>query len=92
MYKHVFSNAVIPLVRGLPATFIGAIIGSYYIEYIWTIPGTGVLLIQGLQGATPDVQLVQGLTVIYAALSMLSFLLGDIVTVFFDPRIKLESD
>ena len=92
MYKHVFRNAVIPLVRGLPATFIGAIIGSYYIEYIWTIPGTGVLLIQGLQGATPDVQLVQGLTVIYAALSMLSFLLGDIVTVFFDPRIKLESD
>ena len=92
MYKHVFRNAVIPLVRGLPATFIGAIVGSYYIEYIWTIPGTGILLIQGLQGSTPDVQLVQGLTVIYAALSMLSFLLGDIVTVFFDPRIKLESD
>ncbi len=92
MYKHVFRNAVIPLVRGLPATFIGAIIGSYYIEYIWTIPGTGILLIQGLQGSTPDVQLVQGLTVIYAALSMISFLLGDLVTVFFDPRIKLESN
>ena len=91
MYKHVFRNAVIPLVRGLPATFIGAIIGSYYIEYIWTIPGTGILLIQGLQGSTPDVQLVQGLTVIYAALSMVSFLLGDLVTVFFDPRIKLEN-
>ena len=91
MYKHVFRNAVIPLVRGLPATFIGAIIGSYYIEYIWTIPGTGILLIQGLQGSTPDVQLVQGLTVIYAALSMISFLLGDLVTVFFDPRIKLEN-
>jgi len=92
MYKHVFRNAVIPLVRGLPATFIGAIIGSYYIEYIWTIPGTGILLIQGLQGSTPDVQLVQGLTVIYAALSMVSFLLGDLVTVFFDPRIKLEGN
>ena len=92
MYKHVFRNAVIPLVRGLPATFIGAIIGSYYIETIWVIPGTGRLLINALQGASPDVQVVQGLTIIYAAMSMLSFLLGDIVTVFFDPRIKLESD
>ena len=92
MYKHVFRNACVPLVRGLPATFLGAIIGSYYVEYIWTIPGTGILLIQGLQGSSPDVQLVQGLTVIYAALSMLSFLLGDIITVFFDPRIKLTAD
>lgn len=92
MYKHVFRNACVPLVRGLPATFLGAIIGSYYVEYIWTIPGTGILLIQGLQGSSPDVQLVQGLTVIYAAISMLAFLLGDIITVFFDPRIKLTED
>ena len=92
MYKHVFRNAVVPLIRGLPATFIGAIVGSYYIEYIWNIPGTGVLLINGLQGSTPDVQLVQGLTTIYALLSMLSFLLGDLITIAFDPRIKLTSD
>lgn len=90
MYKHVFRNAVVPLARNIPATLLGAIIGSYYIEYIWKIPGTGILLISGLQGTTPDVQLIQGLTIIYGAISMLSFLLGDIITVFFDPRIKLE--
>ena len=90
MYKHVFRNAVVPLVRNIPATFLGAIVGSYYIEYIWSIPGTGALLVTGLQGAVPDVQLIQGLTIIYGAISMLSFLLGDIITVFFDPRIKLE--
>ena len=90
MYKHVFRNAVVPLVRNIPATLLGAIVGSYYIEYIWKIPGTGILLITGLQGAVPDVQLIQGLTIIYGAISMLSFLLGDIITVFFDPRIKLE--
>jgi oligopeptide transport system permease protein len=90
MYKHVFRNAVVPLVRNIPATFLGAIIGSYYIEYIWKIPGTGILLITALQGNVPDVQMIQGLTIIYGAISMLSFLLGDIITVFFDPRIKLE--
>lgn len=90
MYKHVFRNAVVPLVRNIPGTLLGAIVGSYYVEYIWSIPGTGILLVQGLQGSTPDVQLIQGLTIIYGAISMLAFLLGDIITVFFDPRIKLE--
>lgn len=90
MYKHVFRNAVVPLVRNIPATLLGAIVGSYYIEYIWSIPGTGILLITGLQSRVPDVQLIQGLTLIYGAISMLSFLLGDIITVFFDPRIKIE--
>ena len=76
--------------RNIPGTLLGAIVGSYYVEYIWSIPGTGILLVQGLQGSTPDVQLIQGLTIIYGAISMLAFLLGDIITVFFDPRIKLE--
>ena len=91
MYKHVFRNAMIPLVRNIPGTLLGAFIGSYYVESIWLIPGTGNLLINSLSGA-PDVPVVQGLTVIYAGISMLSFLLGDIITVFFDPRIKLQAD
>ena len=92
MFTHVLRNACVPLVRNLPATFIGAIVGSYYIEYIWSIPGTGRLLTGALSGSTPDIQLVQSLTFLYAALSMISFLLGDIVTVFADPRIKILSD
>ena len=90
MYKHVFRNAVVPLVRNIPATLLGAIIGSYYIETIWKIPGTGRLLVTALQSRPPDVSVIEGLTLIYGAISMLSFLLGDIITVFFDPRIKLE--
>lgn len=92
MYTHVLRNAAVPLVRGLPGIFIGAIVGSYYIELIWSIPGTGRLLINALQGSSPDVQLVQALTVLYAAMSMASFLLGDIVTIFFDPRIKIIAE
>lgn len=90
MYTHVLRNAIVPLVRNIPATFVGAIIGSYFVEAIWKIPGTGALLINGLQKI--DVPVIQGLTVIYALLGMISFLLGDIITVFFDPRIKLTED
>jgi len=92
MYTHVFRNASVPLIRNIPAVLIGSIVGSYFVENIWKIHGTGELLITALQGAQPDIQLIQGLTIIYAAMSMLSFLLGDIVTVFFDPRIKLMAD
>ena len=52
--------------------------------------GFGAILINGLQKI--DVPVIQGLTVIYALLGMISFLLGDIITVFFDPRIKLTED
>ena len=88
MYKHVLRNACVPLIRNLPATFIGAIVGSYFVEQIWHINGTGRILISVLQKSDPCA--IQGLTVIYSIMSIVSFLLGDIITVFFDPRIKLE--
>jgi len=89
MRKHVLRNAIVPLVRDIPATILGAMVGSYYVETIWKIPGTGKLLVNALQNTPPDIAVIQGLTLIYGAMSMLSFLLGDIVTVFCDPRIKL---
>ena len=89
MFTHVLRNAAVPLVRNFPAAFVGSIIGSYYAESVWSIPGTGRLLITAMNAQKPDNELVQGLTIVYAAISMIAFLLGDIVTVFADPRIKL---
>lgn len=89
MYKHVLRNAIVPLVRNFPAAFIGAIIGSYFVEKVWGIPGTGRLLITAMNPVSPDNGLVQGLVIVYAALSMISYILGDIVTMIVDPRIKL---
>lgn len=89
MFTHVFRNAMVPLVRNLPAAFVGSIIGSYYAEMVWNIPGTGRLMIRAMNVQTPDNELVQGLVIIYSAISMISFLLGDIATIFADPRIKL---
>jgi len=91
MYTHVLKNAMVPLIRNIPAVFIGSIIGGYFTEVIWSIPGTGNLLISALRNTAPDVPVIQGLTVIYALLSMTSFLLGDIVTALYDPRIKLTA-
>ena len=91
MWTHVLRNASVPLIRNVPTTILGAMVGSYFIEDIWAIPGTGRQLINALKG-TPDIPVVQGLTVLYAALSMLAFLLGDIVTALYDPRIRLTDN
>jgi oligopeptide transport system permease protein len=87
MYTHVLRNAIVPLARNIPATFLGAIVGSYFVEKIWTIPGTGDMLISAL--TSMDIPVIQSLTVIYSVIGMVAFLLGDLITVFFDPRIKL---
>ncbi len=90
MYTHVLRNASVPLIRNIPSTILGAMVGSYFVEDIWAIPGTGRELIQALKG-TPDIPLVQGLTILYASLSMLAFLLGDVITALYDPRIRLSN-
>lgn len=90
MYTHVLRNAIVPLARNIPSTFIFAVVGSYFVEKIWSISGTGKLLTDAITKI--DVSMIQGMTVIYALMSMAAFLLGDIITVFFDPRIKLQDD
>ena len=78
MYTHVLRNAIVPLARNIPATFIFAVVGSYFVEKIWTIDGTGKLLTDSITKI--DVSMIQGMTVIYALMSMAAFLLGDIIT------------
>lgn len=91
MWTHVLRNASVPLIRNIPSTLLGSIVGSYFVETIWSIPGTGRELMNSLQG-TPDIPEIQGLTVLYASISMLAFLLGDVITALYDPRIRLTSN
>src|SRR5262249_41042323 len=44
LYKHVFRNALIPLVTGFPSAFIGAFFtGSLLIETLFSLDGLGLL-------------------------------------------------
>lgn len=92
LYTHVLRNAVVPLVRSIPGAVIFAFVGSYFVESIWNIPGTGLLLVSALTVNNPDVNVILSLTTIYATLGMLSLILGDMATIFADPRIKLRRE
>ena len=85
--KHVFRNAFVPLVQFIPTSVILTLMGSLYVESLYSIPGMGGLLVTAIQNQ--DNTLVQALVLIYAAISILGLLVGDILMAILDPRITL---
>lgn len=88
MWRHVFRNAIVPIAINVPSDFLLLLSGSLVIESMYSIPGTGGLLIKSIQAM--DNNLVQILVLLYGALSILGVFLGDILVSFVDPRIKLQ--
>ena len=88
MYKHVFRNAFVPMLQQLPSSFLLTIMGSIYIESLFSIPGMGGLLIDVIK--RQDNTMVQALVLIYACMGIIGLLLGDILMALGDPRIKLD--
>jgi oligopeptide transport system permease protein len=89
MFKHVMRNAIIPMVQGIPASILLVMVGSLYIESLYSIPGMGGLLIQAIQ--RQDTPLVQALVLIFSAFSIFGLFVGDLLMAMLDPRIKLGS-
>ena len=86
MRIHVLRNAIVPLVRTFPSAVIGALFGSYYLENIYNVDGIGGAII--IANSTYNASLLIAVIIISSLLSVLSYLLGDIVTAMVDPRIS----
>jgi microcin C transport system permease protein len=90
LYKHVFRNAMIPLVTGFPAAFIGAFFtGSLLIETIFSLDGLGLLSYESV--LKRDYPVVLGTLYFYTLLGLVAKLLSDLSYVLIDPRIQFES-
>ena len=87
MWRHVLRNAIVPIAINIPSDFLLLLSGSLVIERLYSIPGTGGLLINSVLGM--DNPLVQVLVLLYGGLSVMGVFLGDILVSFIDPRIKL---
>lgn len=86
-FQHVFRNAVVPMVQLIPSSLLLTITGSIYVESLYTIPGMGGLLVDVIK--MQDNTMVQALVIVFAVLSILGLLLGDILMALVDPRISL---
>ena len=84
--KHILKNAMIPLVHGIPATILGALVGAIITETVYSVPGTGRMLTNAID--VKDNAVIVGLTAFYALLSIISRILGDVLMATVDPRIS----
>lgn len=84
--RHVFRNAFVPLIQYIPNSILFTLMGSLYVESLYSIPGMGGLLVTAIK--RQDNTLVQALVLIYAVISILGLLFGDILMGIVDPRIS----
>lgn len=90
LYHHVFRNAIIPLITGFPAAFIGAFFtGSLLIETIFSLDGLGLLSYESI--LKRDYPVVLGTLYIFTLMGLIAKLLADISYVIIDPRIHFDS-
>jgi len=85
-YRHMFRNALIPVVTllglSLPALFSGAV----FVEGIFAWPGVGRVLIEAV--VARDYPVVMAATAVSATLVVLGNLLADQLVSWADPRVR----
>ena len=86
-YRHLLKNAFVPMAQYLPTSFLNTIVGSIYIESLYSIPGMGGLLVDVIK--RQDNTMVQSIVLLFSAAGVLGLLLGDAAMAALDPRIRL---
>ena len=90
LWKHVFRNALIPLVTGFPAAFIGAFFtGSLLIETLFSLDGLGLLGYESVMRR--DYPVVLGTLYLFTLIGLVTKLISDLCYVWVDPRVKLDA-
>ncbi len=88
MLKHIFRNAFVPMIQYLPSSFLNTIVGSIYVESLYSVPGMGGLLVDVVK--RQDNTMVQAIVILFACVGILGLILGDILMTVIDPRISFS--
>ena len=91
LWRHVFRNALIPIVTGFPAAFIGAFFtGSLLIETLFSLDGLGLLSYESV--IKRDYPVVMGTLYFFSVIGLLAKLLNDLMYVWVDPRVQFGAN
>src|SRR5436190_14341996 len=87
LWRHVFRNALIPIMTGFPAAFVAAFFtGSLLIETLFSLDGLGLLSYESV--IRRDYPVVFGSLFVYTIIGLLTNLIRDLTYVWVDPRVK----
>jgi len=90
LYGHVFRNAMLIVISGFPAAFIGAFFaGSLLIETIFSLDGLGLLGFESV--INRDYPVVFATLYIFSLMGLAVQLVSDLTYMWIDPRIDFES-
>lgn len=90
LYRHVLRNAMIPLVTGFPAAFVGAFFtGSLLIETLFSLDGLGLLSYESV--IRRDYPVVLGMLYLFSLIGLLTRLFTDVAYTWVDPRVKFSN-
>ncbi len=90
LYGHVFRNAMLIVIAGFPAAFIGILFtGALLIEVIFSLDGIGLLGYEAV--IKRDYPILFGTLFSFTLIGLVMHLIGDLVYVLVDPRIDFET-
>lgn len=86
IFRHALKNAIIPVITVSGIQFGAMIVGCVLVENIFSFPGLGKLIVQGV--TVGDISVVQGVSLIVIAVFLAADLITNILYAVIDPRIK----
>lgn len=88
--KHVLRNTLISIITVMGPLLVNLLTGSMVIEKIFSIPGIGMLMVQGIQNN--DYNVVIACAFVYSFLYIVVMLIVDILYGVIDPRIRVAKE
>ena len=90
LYGHVFRNAMLIVIAGLPEALVGMFfVGNLFIEIIFNLDGLGLLGFEAI--SQRDYPVIFGTLFIFTLLGLILRLISDVLYQIIDPRISFES-
>jgi len=87
LWKHILRNAMIPIVTGFPAAFVGAFFaGALLIESLFSLDGLGLLSYESI--VRRDYPVVLGSLYLFTLIGLVIKLISDLLYVVVDPRVQ----
>jgi ABC-type dipeptide/oligopeptide/nickel transport system permease component len=85
IWKHVFRNALLPLITMLGPASAFLVTGAFVVENLFAIPGIGYLTVQSI--GQRDYPVIQATTILLALTIVMMNLITDITYTIADPRV-----
>jgi peptide/nickel transport system permease protein len=88
LYRHALRNALVPMITVLSVNIGWLVGGTVVIEHVFALPGIGGLMLDAI--GNRDFALVQAITLLFAILVILVYLIADVSYSFVDPRVRFD--